>query len=323
MTTLQPLNQKRRIINATPFHILVFLLTAFIAPAVFGQNENIDYNAFLQKQSCYNTSDGVMRYIDEGEGEPIVLLHGVPTSGWVYRKMIPQLAKNGFRVIVPDMLGFGASDSPYGAAVYSPKSHAKHLSELMESLKVDEWIQVVHDAGSIWAAELIKKNPEKVSKLIVLNAVLDPSGVEWNNQIGTGIGSKFGLLLQKIGLKSSSFVSDFVVENAESTEMNMGDLRGYEAPILRGKTQGIFVHYTYMVETFLFKGLALEELNIPTRVIWGKEDDVLKWTPQKAEIKKRFNINESEIFTLPYGHLLQEEAPQKVNSLIIDFIFPE
>lgn len=177
----------------------IFALIGFLlcfAVEAFGTDYE-SYADYIAKQNCFNTSDGVIKFIDEGEGVPIVLLYGVPTSGWLYQKMIGNLASKGFRVIVPDMLGFGNSDSPLGESVYSPENHAKRLIELMNFLKVNQWTKVVHDAGGIWTAALLEKHPTRISKLIFLNSILDPSGVNWDKQIGTG------LTLQRYGLKKT------------------------------------------------------------------------------------------------------------------------
>ncbi len=71
----------------------------------------MNYAQFRKQQKSFPSLEGTLKYIDKGEGEVLLLLHGVPTSSWLYRKMIDELATK-YRVIAPDMLGFGASDSP-------------------------------------------------------------------------------------------------------------------------------------------------------------------------------------------------------------------
>lgn len=65
-----------------------------------------------------------MHYIDEGEGDPIVLLHGNPTWGYLYRDVVAPLVNSGRRVIVPDMIGFGLSEKPTREYVHSLAGHA-------------------------------------------------------------------------------------------------------------------------------------------------------------------------------------------------------
>jgi len=95
------------------------------------------------------SAEGNISYIDKGEGEPILLLHGVPTSGWLYRKMIDPLVKKGYRVIVPDMLGYGSSDNPDGYDIYDKKEQARHILGLMEHLNIPNWHHVMHDVPKL------------------------------------------------------------------------------------------------------------------------------------------------------------------------------
>jgi len=117
---------------------------------------NLTYTDFRKSQEAFVSEDGDMKYIDRGKGEVVVLLHGVPTSGWLYRKMIDSLVDKGYRVIVPDMLGFGSSDSPKGYDLYTPEAHSKRLLALMDSLEIKNWNHVFHDAGGLWTWELFK-----------------------------------------------------------------------------------------------------------------------------------------------------------------------
>ncbi len=136
----------------------------------------LTYADFRKNQQTFKSEDGKIKYIDRGEGEVIVLLHGVPTSGWLYRKMIDSLVNGGNRVIVPDMLGFGSSDSPKGYDLYNPKEHGKRLLALMDHLKVENWNHVFHDAGGLWTWELCKLAPDRIKKLIVLNSIIYEKG---------------------------------------------------------------------------------------------------------------------------------------------------
>ena len=124
------------------------------------------YEDFKNEQKSFTSSDGVLKYIDKGDGPVLVLLHGVPTSGWLYRKMIDPLVAGGYRVVVPDMLGFGSSDSPKGYDIYNQQNHARRLLELMDHLQVDSWTHAMHDAGGLWTWELFKLAPSRIKKLV-------------------------------------------------------------------------------------------------------------------------------------------------------------
>src|SRR5580658_9858276 len=76
---------------------------------------------------------GRAAYVEAGDGQPILMLHGEPTWGYLYRRMIPTLAEVG-RVIVPDLIGFGRSDKPVAANAYSYKAHVRWLRQFVEAL---------------------------------------------------------------------------------------------------------------------------------------------------------------------------------------------
>ena len=114
--------------------ILLFFTACKPYESVTMRPEQITYDNFRSQQQSFSSKDGVIKYIDKGQGPVILLLHGVPTSGWLYRKMIDPLVNAGYRVIAPDMLGFGNSDSPEGYEIYSEEMHAQRLLELMNAL---------------------------------------------------------------------------------------------------------------------------------------------------------------------------------------------
>ena len=95
----------------------------------------------------YVAQDGLrMHYVEEGTGDPLLLLHGEPTWGFLYRRMIPPLAVSG-RVVVPDLFGFGRSDKPFRQADYSYDSHYRSIECLALALDLVRLTLVVHDWG--------------------------------------------------------------------------------------------------------------------------------------------------------------------------------
>ncbi len=78
--------------------------------------------------------------------------------------MVSNLVEKGFRVIAPDMLGFGNSDSPKGYDIYASKEHAKRIIELMDFLQIESWAHLMHDAGGLWTWELLKNNATRVNR---------------------------------------------------------------------------------------------------------------------------------------------------------------
>lgn len=114
-------------------------------------------------------------YLDTGqEREGVyVMLHGIPTSSWMYRDLVPEVAGRGYRVIVPDLLGFGASSNPEVYEYYGPDQQAKYIFELLEDLNITSINLVVHDMGSLVGWEMLVADEINIEKIIVLDSIVD------------------------------------------------------------------------------------------------------------------------------------------------------
>ena len=111
--------------------------------------------------------------IDEGEGFPVIILHGYPGSSWDFHKVWPAITEHN-RAIAPDFLGYGLSDKPQDYS-YSVADHAAMVTELATSKGIKEVKLVAHDVGVLVALELIIKAPEsglKIESVALLNGTL-------------------------------------------------------------------------------------------------------------------------------------------------------
>jgi haloalkane dehalogenase len=120
-------------------------------------------------QPNYLDQDGLrMHYLDEGEGDPVLLLHGEPTWSFLYRKMIPPLAAVA-RCIAPDYFGFGRSDKPTERSWYSYDRHVASITRLVDELDLRDITLVVQDWGGPVGFRFAVENPERVAKIVVMN----------------------------------------------------------------------------------------------------------------------------------------------------------
>ena len=120
----------------------------------------------------YLEQDGLrMHYLDEGEGDPVLCLHGEPTWSFLYRKMIPGLTAVA-RVIAPDYFGFGRSDKPEDAGWYTFDRHCASIRRLVEQLDLRRVTVVVQDWGGPIGLRLAVEQPERVARLVILNTGL-------------------------------------------------------------------------------------------------------------------------------------------------------
>ena len=120
----------------------------------------------------------LMHYVDEGprQANPIILLHGEPTWGYLYRKFIPELSKS-FRVVVPDLMGFGKSETPQDKE-YTLKTHVENLCSLIDHLKLTNITFVGQDWGGPITAAYSIRNLNKVKSFVLINTLFGYSKEE-------------------------------------------------------------------------------------------------------------------------------------------------
>lgn len=126
----------------------------------------------------FQSTEGRMHYVDEGprDGRPVVLVHGTPSWGFLYRNFIGPLAEAGYRVIVPDHLGFGRSDKPNDPELYRTPRHIARLDALLESLDLHDAVVLPHDWGGPIGLSWAVAHPERVSGLFIINTPVLPAG---------------------------------------------------------------------------------------------------------------------------------------------------
>ena len=179
----------------------------------------------------YATVDGLrMAYVTAGPDDPddgtatVLLLHGEPTWGYLYRKMIPVLAEAGHRVMVPDLIGFGRSDKPVERAAYTYAGHIEWMRSFLEATAGERGPGPLHLFGQDWGGliglRLAAENPGLIDRLILANTALP---------VGDSPGAGFDFWLQ--------FSQDVpfldcgrLVDNATATELSDAAIDAYRAP---------------------------------------------------------------------------------------------
>src|SRR5256885_8311174 len=115
-------------------------------------------------------ANGLQFYVrDEGSGTPVILLHGFPDTGDVWRKQVPALVQHGFRAIVPDMRGRGRSSKPDAVSEYRLSSIVRDVTGILDALRIERAHVVGHDwgAGVAWLVAALA--PERVDRLVAVS----------------------------------------------------------------------------------------------------------------------------------------------------------
>jgi haloalkane dehalogenase len=121
----------------------------------------------------YRDVDGLrLAHIDEGDGAPVIFVHGEPTWSFLWRKVIPPVRDAGFRCIAPDLAGFGRSDKPTDIGWYSYDRHTDLTATLLQELDLRDATVVVHDWGGPIGLRLAVEHPERIARMAVLDTGL-------------------------------------------------------------------------------------------------------------------------------------------------------
>ncbi len=278
------------------------------------------YADFRKSQKSFESSDGAIKYIDRGEGEVIVLLHGVPTSAWLYRKMIDGLVAKGYRVVAPDMLGFGSSDSPKGYDLYTPEAHGKRLLAFMDHLKIKHWTHVFHDAGGLWTWELFKLAPNRIEKLVVLNSIIYEDGFKPPMRFERGGLTKLSISFYSNKLTNRTIMKKLFKNALMENNLTANEVEGYRRPLLEGKTNSLYTFFSSTCNALPDYKETLKNIDIPSMVIWGKHDKMLQWEPMKNAVIADLNVKSENIHVIDSKHYIQEESTDEILQFITEFI---
>lgn len=281
------------------------------------------YFSFRGKQKFIEVSGGKLAYMDIGKGPAILLLHGVPTSGWLYRKMIDPLVKQGFRVIIPDMLGFGSSDATEDQSEYAYAKQAERIVALMDMLEIQTWNHVCHDLGGIWTWELLNIASVRISKLIILNTILFEEGF---NPPWIIKSIQPGNIFHKIFMSMYRFMPKMMIEGTlrqgvQAHKFSKEDLEGYTYPIVEEQKFAALEHFFTTMQTDIYPKLAsyqsaLKKFSGGVNVVWGKYDPILK-VDQVQSLQNFLNLPDENIQIFENGkHYLAEELTTSLTKTI-------
>ena len=195
-----------------------------------------------------------MHYLDEGprDGEVILCLHGQPVWSYLYRKMIPVLVKGGYRVIAPDLIGFGKSDKPAHRSDYTYANHVAWLTSLLSSLELTALTLVCQDWGGLLGLRALTEHPDWFARAVVANTGLpDAKGIpdEMAGPMRAMLENTPALPIPEMFAKLSEnengvgfmywvkYCAEFqdldigaVVNLSSGDKMNADEIRAYEAP---------------------------------------------------------------------------------------------
>ncbi len=296
-----------------------------------------------------------MAVYEEGEGPAVIMVHGFPELGFSWRHQMPALASAGFRAIAPDMRGYGRTDAPSGVDQYCMTELIGDLHGLLDALAIERATFVGHDWGALILWHMAMRAPERIEKLIALNIPHYPrSPVDPIKLARQKLGSDFYIVnfqdsdeADRAFAKDPAHFFDMMMRKNPISRAQFDQLppqmkvlsllqvmqrkESSGEPLLSASERD------YYVDAFTKSGFtnpinwyrnwsknwqALEGIDqtieIPTLFIGAADDVVI--APEHIEAMKPLVTDLTLEMLEPCGHWTQQERPEDVNRLIINWV---
>jgi len=265
-------------------------------------------------------------YAEAGEGAPIILLHGFPETSYAWRHQIPVLAKT-YRVIAPDLRGYGETEKP--ASGYDKRTMASDVRELMRVLDLPRIALVGHDRGARVATRFAKDHADVLDRLVVMDNV--PTRIvarEFNARLARAYWFFIfhqvadlpeALISGREDLWLRHFFSDWCYNpHAISGEAFDTYVKAYRSP---GAVRGALADYRANAEDVAQDILDADvKIACPTLSLWGADFYAVGQMFDMAAVWAEM-ADDLRTFAVPQcGHLPQEEQPEIVNQLLLEFL---
>ncbi len=326
--------------NFTKIIVLLILNLVFLTSCTDDDEDTVDTPKTLLETHQENLNSiqvGAhnLTFLDYGPKDSdkvLILLHGVPTSSLLYRNVAEQIAKNtGFRVLAPDLLGFGGSDKPVDTnSLYSFNDQAQRLFDFATALDVKNFVLGVHDSGGFvgWTM-MIHTEAERIDGLLITDTLLEFDGftspsfmvpiftqqqtpaelwgpLDENEELAeAGIRS-----FLEGGIFDGKLVNDELVE-AYSTPLNESS----ETYIVLFNDLNNVLLNTPTIKT------AFSDFNKPVAIVWGKEDAFMDATIVPQLFQNDFGVPANRLSIIEgAGHYLQEDKPDEYVKLVSIFL---
>ena len=256
-----------------------------------------------------------MRYLDAGDGDPVLLLHGIGHSIRAWGRTMPALAEAGFRALAIDTPGFGFSQQPPG--IWGEDDLVAFLDEFLDTFYLDHASVAGHSLGGAFAAVYALHRPQRVKKLVLAAAAVGPDVSPALRLLTLQIAQPLlrpVALRQVFSLLAGSWDEEVLEQELKDAQRWLSDpaARVYFWNVLRMglRVRGVKPEYLLLER--------LRALAMPVLVAWGGKDQILH-VSNVEKIRKVLPNARYEIFP-EAGHMITYEEPARFNRTLIDFL---
>lgn len=269
--------------------------------------------------------DSALHYVDEGEGDPIVFLHGNPTSSYLWRNVIPVLADEG-RCLAPDLIGMGQSDKP--ELEYTFADHARYLDAWFDALDLRNVTLVVHDWGSALGIYWARRHPERVQAIAMMEPIVEAIG--WDDFIPPLVELFQGFRTPGMGeqmvLEENMFVEK-VLPAAILRQLSEDEMNVYRAPFLDPESRKPTLAFPRqlpiageppeIIELIEESATWLAQSPVPKLLLTFEPGGLLDGPAVERLRDKMANLELQKIG--PGLHYVQEDQPQAIGEAVRDW----
>lgn len=269
-----------------------------------------------------------MHYVDEGRGDPILLLHGNPTWAFLYRKFIPRLVAAGYRVIVPDHVGFGLSERPSREHDFSLENHIANLAEFIRQLGLSRVTAVCQDWGGPTGLACAVLRPAAFRAVVVMNTWAWPEPTQFHKSVfpwrmmhapvvGPYLFQRRNILVER-GLYLSVVHRERFLEEALPAYRHVTP--DYDSRLLTRAFPRLIPLKEGDRSTATMRWLERElgKSTLPALIVWGKEEIV--FPADCAERFRKLLPHAKGPFWVTGSHFLQEDSPGEICDHILGFL---
>jgi haloalkane dehalogenase len=263
-----------------------------------------------------------MHYVDEGPAEaaPVLLLHGEPSWGYLYRKMVPGIADAGYRVVAPDLIGFGRSDKPSEQKDYTFERHVAWVTSFVEQLGLRDITLFGQDWGALIGLRVAAENPDRFARIVIGNGGL-PTGDQ-------SPGEAF-LRWQKFSQTSSQFDIGRIIQGATTTNLPDDIVEAYNAPFPDDSYKAGARIFPTLVPTTPDDPAApanrkawavLRTWEKPFLTAFSDSDPITKGGDRVFQSLVPGAQGQPHVTIESAGHFLQEDRGEELARVVVDFI---
>jgi pimeloyl-ACP methyl ester carboxylesterase len=263
---------------------------------------------------------GRMHYVDEGQGPPVVFVHGTPDWSFAWRHLIKALSP-GYRCIAPDNLGFGLSDKPQGYS-YAPAEQAANLRRLIEHLGLRDITLVLHDFGGPFGLAYAIEKPANVKRLVLMNTWMwSLGGDRHHDRFGRLFGGALGRFLYlRLNFPVRVMMKQAILDQSRFPRRIQEQ---YARPL--GSAAERVATHAY-ARALLGAGEWYDALwrrrekirDIPAMIVWGMSDLAFR-QEELDRLQTVFSRKRTACFH-DAGHFPHEERSERVVSLVEEFL---